>query len=177
MITYAQAEFLLDHYHSIIARAKNAAIELQKVIAYKLQHEKGNLIEELSLRAYDLAKVIVQSNKLSDVTAWVALNYDKMSLILWGEAERQIMDEVHVYGNIAEKVKNALKGLKAVELKVVELYYFDGLPVSKIAPKVGYSKPHCKRLRQEAVAKLQRLIELDEKEKEYLVKLWQEGTR
>ena len=177
MITYAQAEFLLDHYHSIAARAKNAAIELQKIIAYKLQNERGNLIEELSLRAYDLAKVVVQSNKLSDVTAWVALNYDTMSLIMYREAEKQIMDEVHVYGNIAEKVKNALKGLKAVELKVVELYYFDGLTHKEIAAKFKYTVRHVKRIKQEAVEKLQRLIELDEKEKQYLVRLWQEGTR
>ena len=176
MITYSQAEFLLDHYHSIIARAKNAGIELQKLIAYKLQNERGNLIEELSLRAYDLAKVIVQSNKLSDVTAWVALNYDKISLIMYRDAEREIMDEVHVYGNIAEKVKNALRGLKAVELKVVEMYYFDGLTYKEIAAKVNYTVRHVKRIRQEAVEKIQRLIDLDEREIDYLVKIGQEGT-
>lgn len=176
MITYSQAEFLLDHYNSISARAKNASYDMRKLVAYKHGQQKDDLIEGLVLRPYDTTKTIVQTSAVADMTVWIALNYRKINRHLFADTEKQIIEEAVAYGGIAEKVRNAMRGLKPVEAKIIRLYHFNSLTYAQLARRVKYVPDHCRRIRREAVEKLCKLITLDDLERQYLATLTQEGT-
>lgn len=175
MITYSQAEFLLEHYHSIVARAMSAGCELRKLAA--LNSDTPGTIEGLALRTRDISgQTLVQTNATADMTATIALHYRKINKRLFTEAMRQIAEEAVVFTALAEKVRSSLRGIRPMEEKIIRLYYFNGLTHAQIARKVRYAPDHCRRIRRQAVEKLQGLITLDDLEKQHLQRLAMEGT-
>lgn len=172
-ITYAQAEYLLKNYNFLRSKVKNLGIELKNIIRNKIQEPRNERIEALSLTCREFGDQI-QSNKISDLTAFVALNYETLTKVCYWRAERQVIDEIHVLGNLVEKIETALGSLKPRECEIVKYRFFEQRSWKQVEKRIHYGIRRCQEIKRDALRRVMALVDLDDNEKLMIVQIEKE---
>lgn len=175
MLEYAIVEYLLANYTFLRARAENLGLELDTIVRSKLAETRSAEIEMLALAVHGYDGICVQTSDISDLTAWVAENYDTISAVCFQQSEQEIMQEILVLGNLVQKVDTALNALKRDELRVVDLRYVQRLTWAEVGSKMGLSRQRCSTIRGKAMSKLQRMLYLSDEERVLLAGYVQTG--
>ena len=141
---FIEAEKRLDRYREDLIIIDNLTILIQAKL--DLYSTKG-LPGEKAI-CYDAVKVS-KTNACSPIEEWL-LNNDKEYDVLITRKSK-LVKEVNL-------MKNALKILNPKELKVIEGRYIDQMTWGEVSIYVKYSESHCKRLRNNAIDKIKKVI-------------------
>jgi len=141
---FIEAEKRLDRYREDLIIIDNLTILIQAKL--DLYSTKG-LPGEKAI-CYDAVKVS-KTNACSPIEEWL-LNNDKEYDVLITRKSK-LVKEVNL-------MKNALKILNPKELKVIEGRYIDQMTWGEVSRYVKYSESHCKRLRNNAIDKIKKVI-------------------
>lgn len=175
MATYSQVEFLLKYYPIIKAKTLQRGVELDNLLRYKQETTKSAAIEELTLASRDFGELKTYTGRVSDVTSWVALNYDLINSICYGQAQKQVIKEIRVFGNLALKAEIAIKGLEPRAQRIIKMAYWEKKTWGEIGKKLYLDKVWCQTLKRNGIRAMQKLITLDATEIDFLLKLAAEG--
>jgi len=165
----------LVHFSFLRAKVINLGLELDTIINAKLNETRTEEIEALALACREYDSLGVQKGSVSDLTAFVAANYETIARACYKQSERQVIYEIQVLGNLVQKIENALSMLKPKELQVIELRYIHKLAWVDIQHKTKLSRQRCNILRLEAMRKLQRVLYLNEEERILLAEYIERG--
>jgi hypothetical protein len=170
--TYAQVEYLLENYNIIKAKALQRGVELDNLLKNKQETTRSASIEELALACRDPGSGLnVHTGRISDITSWVALNYDLISSTFFQKSEKQIIREIRVFGNLALKTEIAVKGLDPRTQRIIKMAYWERRGWAEIGKKFYLDKAWCQAIKRQGIRTMQQLINLDAMEIDYLLKL------
>lgn len=144
---------------------ENLGLEIDTIVRSKIAETRSAEIETLALAVHGYDGVCVQTSNISDLTAWVAENYDTISAVCFQQSEQEIMREILILGNLVQKIENALDMLKPKELMVIDLRDVRKLIWADVERKMGLSRRQCSTIRREAMSQLQRVLYLNDEER------------
>lgn len=153
---------------------ENLGLEIDTMVRSKIAETRSSEIEALALAVRGYDGICVQNSNTSDMTTWVAENYDTISAVCFRESEKEIMREILVLGNLVKKIENALDLLKQKELRVIDLRDIQKSTWAEVERKIRLSRRQCATIRKEAMSQLQRVLYMNDEEKallaEYIAK-------
>lgn len=166
---------MLIHFSFLRAKVINLGLELDTIINTKLNETRTEEIEALALACREYDSLGVQKGSVSDLTAFVAANYETIARACYKQSEREVIYEIQVLGNLVQKIENALSMLKPKEVQVIELRYIYKFAWADIGRKMRISRQQGNTIRQEAMRKLQRVLHLNEEERMLLAEYIERG--